>query len=336
MLDQLAAHGLTAFHFITAPLVLLLAYVLDLLLGDPQSWPHPVKAIGSLIASLDRLLNRPYRNKARSLVLGAIPGFFLPLLLAVLFYALCRILFRLNPALNLVLRLLFCYQLLALQDMRKELAGISRALRTEGLGAARRQVGRIVGRETQSLDAEEVCKAAIESAAENFSDGFVAPLFYFVLGDLPLMILYKTVNTLDSMIAYKNERYLYFGRVAARFDDLLNWVPARLSALLLLLTAWPLRLDARAAWRIYRRDRKAHSSPNAGQCEAVAAGALGLQLGGDHVYHGVLMPKPTIGDDTRPADIADIERMRNWLFLAGTTTVILGMALIMAWRTLWI
>ena len=194
---------------------------------------------------------------------------------------------------------------------------VCRALKAGEVEAARRAVSMIVGRDTANLTAEGITKAAVETVAENASDGVIAPLCWmFVLGPVG-GVFYKAVNTMDSMVGYRNEKYLYFGRAAARLDDLVNWIPARLTALFFVLAAYILPgLDGAGAWRIWRRDRRCHKSPNSAQGESACAGALGVQLAGDAWYFGVLHRKPTIGDDTRPVEPEDIVRVNRMMYAA--------------------
>ena len=208
-----------------------------------------------------------------------------------------------------VLEVIWCWQALAVRDLKAEALRVQRALENESLDAARQAVSRIVGRDTAQLTDSGVARAAVETVAENFSDGVIAPMAYLMLGGAPLALGYKAVNTMDSMVGYKNETYLYFGRAAARLDDLVNYIPARLSALLLIAAAHLTGEDAGNALRIWRRDRRNHASPNSGQCEAAAAGALHLRLCGPASYFGVRHDKPYIGDDDRPVTPGDIDRV---------------------------
>ena len=203
---------------------------------------------------------------------------------------------------------------------------VQRALEDGTLDDARQAVRMIVGRDVERLDRQGVAKAAVETVAENTSDGVVAPLLFMALGGAPLAVLYKAVNTMDSMVGYKNERYLHLGWAAAKLDDVLNWVPARVSGLVMCLVAPLVGLDGRSAWRVFRRDRLAHSSPNAAHTEAACAGALGVQLAGSNWYFGRLVEKPTIGDDLRPVEPADIARA-NGLMYATSVAVLLAAVL---------
>ena len=207
-----------------------------------------------------------------------------------------------------VLEMIWCWQALAVRDLKAEALRVQRALENESLDAARQAVSRIVGRDTAQLTEAGVARAAVETVAENFSDGVIAPLLYMLLGGAPLALCYKSVNTMDSMVGYKNARYLHFGRVPAKLDDAANYIPARLSALLLIAAAKLCGEDAASAYRIWKRDRRRHASPNSAQCEAAMAGALGLRLCGPAAYFGEMVSKPWIGDQRREIVPGDISR----------------------------
>ena len=230
-----------------------------------------------------------------------------------------------HPLLGFAVETWLCYQALAACELRRQSMRVVRELTRGGLPAARRAVGMIVGRDTEALDERGVLKAAVETVAENTADGVVGPLVYLIVGGAPLGMLYKAVNTMDSMVGYKNERYLDFGRAAARVDDVLGFVPARLAALCMIAAAPVAGLSAKGAWRIWRRDRFNHASPNSAQTESAMAGALGVELAGSAVYFGKLVEKPTMGDATRSIEREDVRRANRLMVLASALSlVVLG------------
>ena len=289
----------------------LCGFALDLLLGDPE-WLtpfHPVVMMGKAIRALEKGLRAlfPKTEKGEE---GA--GLLLAASMTAGTFVLCKlILLLLNavfPPLSFAAEVIWCWQALAVKNLRDEALRVQRALENEGLDAARKAVSRIVGRDTAALSFEGVARAAVETVAENFSDGVIAPLFYMLLGGAPLALCYKAINTMDSMVGYKNARYLHFGRVPAKLDDAANFIPARLAALLLIAAAYLMGEDAASALRIWRRDQRKHASPNSAQCEAAMAGALGLRLCGPATYFGVRHDKPWIGDQRRGIVSSDIRR----------------------------
>lgn len=309
-------------------LAVLGGFGLDLLLADPAWMPHPVVGMGRAIAALEKRLRRlfpatPAGERAAGRVLAAA----LPLGTFALAAGALALAYRLHPAAGFALETLWCWQALALRGLADESGKVYVQLAKGDLPAARRAVSRIVGRDTGSLTAAGVTKAAVETVAENFSDGVAAPLFYLLIGGAPLGLAYKAVNTMDSMVGYKNKTYLHFGRAAARLDDAANFLPSRLAALLWIGAAGLAGFDGRGAWRIWRRDRLRHASPNSAQTESACAGALGVQLAGPAWYFGEYYDKPTIGDDTRPVEPADILRADRMLYLAGFLALGLGLGL---------
>ncbi len=306
-------------------LALITGYLLDLIIGDPLWLPHPVRWIGLMISGGERLGRRISCQTKRTqylcgllltLLVGAV-SFIIPF--TVLSWA-----NRFYPVLGFVLETLMCYQLLAVRSLKTESMKVYHELKKGDLPAARSLLSFIVGRDTENLSAEQVTKAAVETVAENLSDGVIAPMLFILIGGAPLGFLYKAVNTLDSMIGYKNEKYLYFGRFAAKLDDAVNYLPARISAYLMIIAVYLSRLDFGEAVRIYRRDRHNHTSPNSAHTEAVCAGALNVQLAGDNYYFGKLVAKPAIGDDLRSIEAEDIPRANKLLYVTSFVGLIVG------------
>ena len=281
--------------------IVLAAVLLDLALGDPRALPHPVVAIGRLISSLESLLRRLCKNLR-------VAGVLLLVMTVGITYAcaalLLKVAYAVSPEAGFLLSLYIAWVCLAARSLHAESAKVVKALNGKDLAGARTALSYIVGRETAELDEPEIVRGAVETVAENTGDGVIAPLLYLMIGGPPLAIAYKAVNTLDSMVGYKNERYLEFGWASARFDDLANFIPARLTGLLMVLAAPLCALSGAGAWRIMSRDCRNHSSPNSGFPEAAAAGALGVRLGGTNRYFGKLVEKPTIGDPSAPLSVA--------------------------------
>lgn len=308
----------------TILLAALCGFVLDLLLGDPAWMPHPVVFMGKCITKLERMLRRMFPQTAQGeLVAGAILAAVLPLGTVVMTIGVLWVCGMIHPALEFSVETLWCWQALAVKGLAAESRNVYHRLTKDTLDAARLAVGRIVGRDTERLTAEGVTKAAVETVAENFSDGVAAPMFYMMIGGAPLALCYKAINTMDSMVGYKNERYLYFGRAAAKLDDAANWAPARIAALLLILSAGLTGQNAADAWRIWRRDRRNHASPNSAQTESAVAGALGVQLAGPAYYFGQIYEKPTIGDDLRPIEPKDILRTNRMLYVGSCLALLI-------------
>lgn len=299
-------------------------FCLDLLLGDPAWIPHPVVLMGRCIENMEGFLRKGCPNE---LLAGAVLAAALPLgtlSLSALALWLCDLV---HPALRFFLETIWCWQCLAVKGLGEEAERVRRALTSGTPEEARRAVGRIVGRDTENLSVQGVARAAVETVAENFSDGAVAPMCYMFLGGAPLALCYKAINTMDSMVGYKNSRYLYFGRAAARLDDAANFIPARLSALLLILAAGLTGERVSGAWRVWRRDRRNHASPNSAQTESAMAGALGIRLGGPAFYFGQLHEKPAIGDPVREIEPGDIRRAVRMLY-AGSFLCLALLALV--------
>ena len=310
---------------------LLLGFCIDLLLGDPRWLYHPVQAIGSLISHLEPPLRRAFPRRLR--LAGAVLVIAVVAITGIVTGGVLFLLHRLHPVAGFVGETIVCWLILATKSLRTESMKVVKALETGTLDDGRKAVSMIVGRDTEHLSEEEVLKAAVETVAENASDGILAPLlFAAVLGPVGGMC-YKAVNTMDSMVGYKNDRYLDFGRAAAKVDDVLNFLPARISGFLMCLAAY-CGFDGKNAFRIFFRDRKNHASPNSAHTEAACAGALGLKLGGTHDYFGKPVVKPTIGDDLRPVRRGDVAAANRLALLTAILALLLFdlLPLLAVWR----
>ena len=306
----------------------LLGFWLDLLLGDPAWLPHPVIWIGKAISALEVLLRRLFpKTPTGERFAGALLAFLIPAGTFAFTFAFLSLCTRFSPVLRFLAETVWCAQALALKGLKQESMNVYRELTAGSLAGARTAVARIVGRDTAELTAEGVTKAAVETVAENFSDGVIAPLFWMLLGGAPFALTYKAINTLDSMVGYKNERYRYFGTCSAKLDDLANFLPARISALLLIAAAPAGGGERKRAWSIWRRDRRKHASPNSAQTESAVAGALGVQLAGPAFYFGQRVEKPTLGDPLRPIEPEDIRRANQMNLFAGLAGLLLFCAL---------
>ena len=303
-------------------------FVLDALFGDPAWLPHPVVYMGKAISKLETFLRpRLPKTPQGELLGGAIVAFCLPVGTFLLTGLVCWGAARLHPLLGLAVQMFWCGQALAARGLVQESTNVYKELKKPDLPGARKAVSRIVGRDTAELTAEGVTKAAVETVAENASDGVIAPLLYMLIGGAPLALTYKAINTMDSMLGYKNEKYLYFGRVPAKLDDVANYLPSRLAALLWVAAAAFTHNDAKGAWKIWRRDRRRHASPNSAQTESACAGALGVQLAGPAYYFGQYYPKLTIGDALRPIEPEDILRANRMMYVASSFALAWGCAL---------
>jgi adenosylcobinamide-phosphate synthase len=297
---------------------LLTGYILDLLLGDPVWLPHPIRWMGLIISRGEALLRRLSCRTSKS---QFISGILLTMAVTAVSFMLPYCLLKLAQDINLLLAFglesFMCYQILATKSLKAESMSVYRALIGGDLPEARKKLSRIVSRDTQHLNELQVAKGTVETIAENTSDGVIAPMLFIMIGGAPLGFLYKAINTLDSMVGYQNDSYLFLGRFAAKLDDAANIVPARTAAYLMVLASFLADYDAKNAWKIYQRDKYKHLSPNSAHTEAVCAGALNIQLAGENYYFGQLVKKPTIGDDNRQIEAEDIKRTNRLLYLTS-------------------
>jgi adenosylcobinamide-phosphate synthase len=313
-----------------ALLLFTLAYVLDWLVGDPEWAPHPVRWMGRLIRAGESFLRRFIHTPRTEFVGGLLLSSSVVGAFGVGGWLLLIWLGRLNQMSAFVVALYLAVTTLATRSLLDEARAVRRLLLNSDLPGARQQIARIVGRDIHALDEPEVTRAVIETLAESSSDGVVAPMFYLAIGGVPAALAYKAINTLDSMIGHRDERYEYFGKFAARLDDAANFIPARLTALLFVLGAGPLRLDWRGAWSVLRRDGAKHKSPNAGRPEAAMAGALGVQLGGTNYYDGEPHYGQRLGDAKLPLD----DRALRYALLVTACTSLLMFAICLSARLL--
>lgn len=302
---------------------LLIGFGLDLLLGDPHALPHPVAGIGKLIERLERLFRRLLPKTKNGERFAGLFVWLGTVLISSGLPALILILCQMGSVyLRLAVESIMCYQILATKSLKDESMKVYAALQSGDISAARHAVSMIVGRDTERLDAPGVARAAVETVAENASDGIIAPMLFLAIGGAPLGFFYKAVNTMDSMLGYTEPPYQNIGLVPAKLDDLFNFIPARLSAILMLAAGWLMRLDAKNGWRVFKRDRYQHASPNSAQTESVCAGLLGLRLAGDAWYHGVLHQKPYIGDALREIEPDDIPRACRLMYMTAALALV--------------
>jgi len=305
-------------------LAVVLGFGIDLIVGDPHSIPHPVIFIGKLISTMEKLVRKIFPKTIKGenfaggvlwLVVVAI-SITVPALLLWLCYGI-------HVWLGLAIESIMCWQILATKSLKDESMKVYAALKTGNIEKSRYAVSMIVGRDTENLDDKAVARAAVETVAENTSDGIVAPLIFLAIGGAPLGFFYKAVNTMDSMLGYVEMPYKNIGLVPAKMDDVMNFIPSRLSALIMLFAGWLLKLNVKNGWKVFRRDRFNHASPNSAQTESVCAGLLGLRLAGDAWYHGELHKKKFIGDALREIEYEDIQRACRLLYVTAVLSLIL-------------
>lgn len=304
-------------------LALWTGFLIDLILGDPVYAFHPIRLIGNLIGKSEKAIRKALPNNEKSELIGgfilwiwvAAVSFFVP-------FILLKCLYRVNFWLGFILESIFFWQIIAAKSLKTESMKVYKAFEECDTEKARKAVSMIVGRDTASLTAEGITKAAVETVAENTSDGVTAPLIFAALFGASGGFLYKAVNTMDSMVGYKNDKYLYFGRFAAKCDDVFNFIPARITAYFMIISSFILGLDGKNAFKIFLRDRFNHASPNSAQTEAVCAGALDVMLAGDAYYFGKLYKKKTIGDNIRKIEPKDIKNANNLMYMTSVLILI--------------
>ena len=296
----------------------LTGFFLDFIFGDPVWLYHPVRVIGNFISFGERKLRGIFgKTESGELAAGTVLWFLTAGFSFVIPFLILAGAQRLHPALRFLVESFWCYQILAARCLVRESGKVYDRLKEKDLPGARRAVSMIVGRDTENLTEEGVTKAAVETVAENTSDGVTAPLLFLLLGGAPLGFLYKAVNTMDSMLGYKNEKYLYFGRFPAKMDDVFNFIPSRITALFMVAAAFLTGMDGKNAWKIWRRDRRKHASPNSAQTESACAGALRVRLAGDAVYFGKVHKKEYLGDPIRSIEPEDIRRAGRLMYVTA-------------------
>ncbi len=303
---------------------LILGFILDLIFADPYNFPHPIRAIGNMIAKLEIIARKKFAN---NLVHG---GLFLVVavltITTVITAAIILICYRVNIYLGVAIESVMVWYIIAPKSLMLESMKVYNALKSGDITKARSSLSMIVGRDTDKLNEEQIICATIETISENTSDGVIAPLIFLGLGGAVLGFFYKATNTMDSMVGYKNDKYIKLGRCAAKLDDFMNFLPSRISAVIMIIAAFVLRLDSKNAYRIWRRDRLKHPSPNSAQTESVCAGALGIKLGGDSYYKGVLCHKETLGDSIHSPMLEDIRKANMLMYATSVITLLLIIA----------
>ena len=305
----------------------ILGFLLDLIIGDPQNPIHPIRIIGSLCKATEKFFRKVLKKSLK--IAGLLTWITVVLIVFLFNYFLLKGAYAINNVLGVILSSIMIYFCISTKALKVEGLKVVKYVIQDDIEGARKQLSYIVGRDTKNLDKEAILKAVVETVAENMSDGVIAPLFYVGIGGAPLAFLYKAVNTMDSMFGYKNDKYIEFGYFPAKLDDVFNYIPARLSGYFIFIASFVLGLDYKNSFKIYKRDKNNHSSPNSAHPEAAVAGALNVQLGGANYYFGKLVEKPTIGDDIEKIDIHKVNKTNNILYCSA----ILGccMALIINW-----
>lgn len=307
-------------------LAVFLAFILDAIFGDPYKLPHPVRFIGNLIHFLEKILRKVFSGKSGEIFGGAILMLLTVSISFIMPFAILYLLRSVNAYAAFALEVFWCYQIFAAKSLKKESMRVYNCIKENDLKSSRKYLSWIVGRDTENLDFRQITKAVVETVAENTSDGVIAPMIFMIIGGAPLGFLYKAVNTLDSMVGYKNEKYINFGKVSALTDDVFNFFPARITGILFAVSSFFLGFDGKNAFKIFKRDRFNHASPNSAQCESACAGALNIQLAGDAYYFGELYKKKTIGDDIRPIEADDIKKSIRLMYGASVLCLCICLA----------
>lgn len=310
-------------RYILPALPLIIGFILDSIIGDPYSLPHPIRAVGRLISYMEKFVQKHFLNLKKGGIFLALTVILISTAVPIVLLIIC---YKIHIIVGIIFESILCCYMIAARCLQKESMKVCNAAEKNDTEAARRAVSMIVGRDTAMLDLDGIVRAAVETVAENTSDGVTAPMFYMGIGGAAAVFFYKSVNTMDSMIGYKNEKYADMGWFAAKFDDLLNFIPSRLTALIMIAVSPFIKMDGRNAYRIWKRDRRNHSSPNSAQTESVCAGALHIRLAGDAWYFGKLHKKPYIGDDDRHIEPQDIRRVNRLMYASSVVMLIIACA----------
>ena len=299
----------------------ILGFLLDLIIGDPQNPIHPIRIIGSLCKVTEKFFRKVLKKSLK--IAGLLTWITVVIIVFLFNYFLLKGAYAINNVFGVILSAIMIYFCISTKALKVEGLKVVKYVIKDDIEGARKQLSYIVGRDTKHLDKEAILKAVVETVAENMSDGVIAPLFYVGIGGAPLAFLYKAINTMDSMFGYKDDKYIDFGYFPAKLDDVFNYIPARLSGYFIVIVSFVLGLDYKNSFKIYKRDKNNHSSPNSAHPEAAVAGALNVQLGGANYYFGKLVEKPTIGDDIEKIDVDKVNKTNNILYCSA----ILGCAM---------
>ncbi|HHW58555.1 MAG TPA: cobalamin biosynthesis protein CobD [Clostridia bacterium] len=294
-----------------------LAYFLDLTFGDPEGYPHPVRIIGWMIQKQEKILRKYAKDKETLKIAGFILCLFTVSMVYILTYLILYLAGMVHIYLKYLLEVLIIYTSLATKDLSKAANRVFKPLREGNIIEARKSLSFIVSRDTDKLEEEDIIRGVIETVSENISDGIIAPMFYAFIGGAPLAMFYKAASTLDSMVGYKNEKYKDLGFVSAKLDDVLNFIPARITGFLVIISSYVLRYDYKNSWKVFLRDRLKHDSPNSAHGEAAVAGALGIQLGGLNYYFGKPVIKPTLGDKKQKISLRHIRESIRIMYMTS-------------------
>ncbi|MCF0149291.1 MAG: cobalamin biosynthesis protein [Clostridium sp.] len=304
---------------------LTIGFILDLLIGDPQNPYHPIRFIGNLCSTLEKVFRKILKNYLK--IAGLLTWIFSVVIVYIISAIILKITFNISYILGIIISGIMIYFTISAKALKVEGLKVIKLLLKDDIEAARKQLSYIVGRDTASLDKEGILRAVVETIAENMSDGVVAPILYAGLFGAPFAFVYKAVNTMDSMFGYKNDKYRDFGFFPAKLDDIFNYIPARITGYLIIIAVFILKLDYKNSYKIYSRDKNNHSSPNSAHPEAAVAGALGLKLGGANYYFGKLVEKPTIGEEINIIDFKDVYNTNKILYLVATMSYLISMLL---------